>query len=107
MKVHGNNFPDAIHIERYLPKQGYVEVRLCENINEISVVSDLIEQAVTMYEYDEYVLQIPQRANLAEEIEANLTDWLATGRVLETNHNASLVQDMKTALEILGVTVDE
>lgn len=96
MKVKGNAIPEAIHIERYLPKAGYVEVRLTENAVQIEE---------NLYEYDEYVLQV--QGVTKEEVEANLNDWLATGRVLEINRNASLVQDMKTALEILGVTVDE
>lgn len=96
MKVKGNNFPEAVHIERNLPKAGYVEVRLTENA---------VQLEENLFEYDEYVLQV--KGVTKEQIEENLSDWLATGRVLETNHNASLVQDMKTALEILGVTVDE
>ena len=37
------------------------------------------------------------------DIKANMTDWLVTGRTLEVNEGASIVQDMKAALEILGV----
>ena len=96
MKVKGNNIPEAVHIERYLPKAGYVEVRLTENA---------VQLEENLWQYDEYVLQV--QGVTKEQIEENLSDWLATGRVLETNRNASLVQDMKTALEILGVTVDE
>ena len=98
MKVTGNNIPEAVHIERYLPKAGYVEVRLTENA---------VQLEENLWQYDEYVLHVRNREGIAEEIEANLGDWLATGRVLETNLNASLVQDMKSALEILGVGVDE
>lgn len=98
MKVKGNAIPKAIHIEAFLPKPGYVEVRLTENVEQIDE---------NLYQYDEYVLQVKEQFDLRGQIEENLADWLATGRVLETNQNASLVQDMKTALEILGVTVDE
>jgi hypothetical protein len=96
MKVKGNNLPEAVHIERYLPKAGYVEVRLTEHA---------VQLEENLFEYDEYVLHV--KGVTKEQIEENLSDRLATGRVLETNRNASLVQDMKTALEILGVTVDE
>ena len=37
-----------------------------------------------------------------EEIHSN---WLITGRTLEINEGASIVQDMKEALEIVGVSV--
>ena len=94
MKVKGNNIPEAIHIERYLPKSGYVEVRLTENP---------VQLEEELYQYDEYVLQIPQRENLAEEIEANLNDWLITGRTLEVNENASEMADRKATMDVLGV----
>ena len=94
MKVKGNNLPEAVHIERYLPKAGYVEVRLTENVTQIEE---------NLFEYDEYVLQIPQRENLAEEIEANLHDWLITGRTLEVNDNASEMADRKATMDVLGV----
>lgn len=94
MKVTGNNIPEAVHIERYLPKAGYVEVRLTENA---------VQLEENLWQYDEYVLQIPQRENLAEEIEANLTDWLITGRTLEVNENASEMADRKATMDVLGV----
>ena len=95
MKVKGNNIPEAIHIERYLPKAGYVEVRLTENA---------VQLEENLWQYDEYVLQIPQRENLAEEIEANLHDWLITGRTLEVNDNASEMADRKATMDVLGVS---
>ena len=94
MKVKGNAIPEAIHIERYLPKAGYVEVRLTENA---------VQLEENLWQYDEYVLQIPQRENLAEEIEANLHDWLITGRTLEVNDNASEMADRKATMDVLGV----
>ena len=94
MKVKGNLIPEAIHIERYLPKAGYVEVRLTENA---------VQLEENLWQYDEYVLQIPQRENLAEEIEANLHDWLITGRTLEVNDNASEMADRKATMDVLGV----
>lgn len=56
-----------------------------------------------MFEYDEYTFLLKDREGLREDIEGNLSDWLITGRTLEVNESASIVQDMKTALEILGV----
>jgi hypothetical protein len=94
MRVQGNKNPDTIHIERYLPKAGYVEVRLTENA---------VQLEEELYQYDEYVLQVPNRENLREQIEANLGDWLITGRTLEVNENASEMADRKATMDVLGV----
>lgn len=99
MRVKANNSPVAMTLESYLPMPGYVELRLRENIREIPETE--------MYEYDEYTFLLKDKEGLFEEIEANINDWLITGRTLEVNENASIIQDMKKALEILGVNTDE
>ena len=58
-----------------------------------------------MFEYDEYTFVLPDREGLREDIEANMADWLATGRTLEINEGASILMDMKDALGIVGVKV--
>lgn len=93
MRVKGNVSPNVLDIERYRPMPGYVEVRLRENINEVTVVDGITEQEISMFEYDEYTFVLPNSGGLRDEIEANLTDWLATGRTLEVNPNASIVAD--------------
>ena len=93
MKVTGNNIPEAVHIERYLPKAGYVEVRLTEHA---------VQLEENLWEYDEYVLQV--RGVTKEEVEANLSDWLITGRTLEVNENASEMADRKATMDVLGVS---
>ena len=103
MRVRGNMTPAALTVEPYNPVPGQVEVRLRENIKEISAVDSMTEQTVTMYEYDEYVFLLKDRGGLQEDIEANMADWLVTGRTLEVNEGASIIQDMKAALEIMGV----
>lgn len=105
MRVRGNLSPNALDIEAFAPMPGYVEVRLRENVKSVTVVDEMTEAEVTMYEYDEYTLHLADKEGLREEIEANLTDWLITGRTLEINEGASIVQDMKEALEIVGVSV--
>lgn len=92
MKVKGNNLPEAVHIERYLPKAGYVEVRLTENA---------VQLEENLWEYDEYVLHV--KGVTKEEVEANLSDWLITGRTLEVNENASEMADRKATMDVLGV----
>lgn len=103
MRVRGNVSPNVLDIEAFAPMPGYVEVRLRENIKEIVKVDEMTEQEVSMFEYDEYTFYLAEKEGLREEIEGNLNDWLITGRTLEINEGASIVQDMKEALEIVGV----
>lgn len=107
MRVRGNVSPNVLSIEAYPPVPGYSEVRLRENINEVTVVDEMTEQEVKMFEYDEYTFILQERESLKSDIEANMADWLVTGRTLEVNEGASIVQDMKAALEILGVNTNE
>ena len=107
MRVKGNVSPNVLDIESYRPMPGYVEARLRENINEVTVVDEMTKQEIKMFEYDEYTFVIREREGLREDIEANMDDWLVTGRTLEINESASFIQDMKEALEILGVNTDE
>lgn len=107
MRVRGNVSPAELVLESYRPMPGYVELRLRENVKEVSEVDDMTEQEITMYEYDEYTFLLKDKEGLKEEIEANMSDWLITGRTLEINESASIVQDMKAALEILGVNTNE
>lgn len=95
MRVEGNAIPAAVRVENYMPLPGYVEVRLVENVT---------EKSGTLYEYDEYTLHVKDRDGLRDEIEANLDDWLTTGRTLEVNEGASIVRDMQDALRALGYT---
>lgn len=103
MRVRGNVSPNSLTIEPFAPMPGYVEVRLRENIKDITMVDEMTEREVTMFEYDEYIFHLAEKEGLREEIEGNLNDWLITGRTLEINEGASIVQDMKEALEIVGV----
>lgn len=103
MRVRGNISPATLTVESYLPMEGYVEVRLRENINEVTETDPQTETTTTMFEYDEYTFLLKDREGLQADIESNLNEWLITGRTLEVNESASIVQDMKAALEILGV----
>ena len=95
MRVKGNIYPNAINIEPYAPKLGHVEVRLRDNINPIVETDDITGQEIPVCEYDEYTFILPDLEGLRENIEANMADWLATGRTLEVNPNASIVADQR------------
>lgn len=107
MRVRGNVSPNVLDIEAFAPMPGYVEVRLRENIKTVIVLDTMgeTETKITMYEYDEYTFHLREKEGLKTEIEANISDWLTTGRTLEINEGASIVQDMKDALGIVGVSV--
>ena len=91
MRVKGNISPNTLNIEPYSPKAGHVEVRIRDNINPIAVKDDMTGQEISMFEYDEYTFVLPDRDGLRDDIEGNITDWLATGRTLEVSENASIV----------------
>lgn len=97
MRVQGNASPSAVTIESYWPMPGYAEIRLHENIVDITPTD--IENPAPLFEYDEYVIRVKEKAGLQAEIESNLAEWLITGRMLEVNENASVVQDMKVELK--------
>ena len=105
MRVKGNVSPNVLDIEAFAPMPGYVEVRLRENIKAVPVVDEMTETEITMYEYDEYTFHLREKESLQEEIETNMSDWFATGRTIEINEGASILQDMKDALGIVGVSV--
>lgn len=96
MRVQGNGFPAAVTVESYWPMPGYVEVRVRENVKDITPTDG--ENAAPLFEYDEYVFHVKQRDGLKQEIENNLTAWIQTGRMLEVNDRASTVQDMKAEI---------
>ena len=86
MRVQGNVYPESVTVETYLPTPGMVEVRLRENVTQLSD---------TLYEYDEYTKILPDFPGLKESITANLSDWLTTLRTLEVSENASIVADQR------------
>lgn len=96
MRVQGNASPAAVTVESYWPMPGYAEIRLHENIKDITPTD--VKNPTPLFEYDEYVIHIEEKDGLQEEIESNLNDWLITGRTLEVNERASIVQDMRTEI---------
>lgn len=97
MRVQGNASPSTVTVESYWPMPGYAEIRLHENIKDITPTD--VENPTPLFEYDEYVIHVKEKDGLQAEIESNLADWLMTGRMLEVNENASVVQDMRTEIK--------
>lgn len=98
MRVKGSVIPDQVTVEPYA--EGVVEVRIRENV----MAGDTEQDG---YEYDEYVFHVPEQKGLKETINSNLKEWLITGRNIEVNENASVIHDMKSALEVMGVNLNE
>lgn len=95
MRVKGNISPNALSIAPYAPKAGHVEVRIRDNITHTVEKDDMTGQEISMFEYDEYTFILHDREGLREDIEANMADWMATGRTLEVHENASIVADQR------------
>lgn len=93
MRIRGNVSPAPILVEPYPAREGYAEVRLRENIKTVVETDTQTQVEITMYEYDEYTFHVPNRDGLRDDIESNLADWIATGRTVEVNQNASVVQE--------------
>ena len=91
MRIQGNIYPESVTVEAYLPTPGMVEIRLRENVKEVSVTHEMTGTTTIMYEYDEYAKVVPDSPGLKEDIAANLSDWLITLRSLEVNENASIL----------------
>lgn len=95
MRVKGNIPPAILSMEPYPAEEGWVEVRLRENLREVTETDTQTTISITMFEYDEYTFRLKGREGLKEEIESNLSDWLITGRALEVNERASAMCDVK------------
>ena len=104
MRTQGNIYPETITVEPRIDMTGIVEIRIRENINDVSYIDQETDQNITMYEYDEYTTLSADRPGLKNEISENIQDWLATLRAMEVNQNASIIKDMAAALNILGVS---
>ena len=92
MRVMGNIYPQSISVEVYLTISGMAEIRLRENVKEVSVTDEITGTTTVMYEYDEYAKVVPDSPGLKEDIAANLSDWLITLRSLEVDGNASTLR---------------
>lgn len=90
MRVKGNVTPDVLSIEKYEPIPGKVEVRVRENISQFEEVDSMTKATITGYVYDEYTFVLDDVKGLKKKIEANLEEWLTTGRTLEVDPKATL-----------------
>jgi len=99
MRVQANDKPVKITVEPYRPKAGYAEIRTRENARQKTVAGEEGENIV--WEYDEYVLHVPEREGLVGEVEANFADWIETGRSLETDMQSSAMREETERVQAL------
>lgn len=90
MRVRGSISPDAVIVEDSARLSGFSEVRVRENIHEVTEKDSLTGDSVTLYEYDEYIFNVPTQKGLKKKITASLSDWLVTGKNSEVATNATL-----------------
>lgn len=95
MRVIGNNRPASVTVEKYLSTD-LAEVRLRENVVQVTVAEPETGVKTNMYQYDEYALKVPYKEGLQGEIESNLQEWLSTGKSVETVPNASVLADLQS-----------
>lgn len=107
MRVQGNVYPETITVEHRIDMTGIVEIRIRENINDVSYIDQETGQNITMYEYDEYTTLSADRPGLKNEISENIQDWLATLRAIEVNQNASIVRNMQNDITAYETALTE
>lgn len=95
MRMIGNMIPKTILIEPYHLKTGYVELRIRKNIEDIS------KDGVSLFKYDEYIFHLKDRKDLEKDVESNFSDWIATGRGLEVNENATIICELREEIKRL------
>ena len=59
MRVQGNASPAAVTVESYWPMPGYAEIRLHENIKDITPTG--VENPTPLFKYDEYVIHVKEK----------------------------------------------
>ena len=95
MRTQGNIYPETVTVEPRIDRPGIVEIRIRENINDVSYIHQETGQNITMYEYDEYTTLSADIPGLKNEISENIQDWITTLRTMEVNQNASIVRNMQ------------
>lgn len=101
MRTQANEKPVRVTVQPYHPKAGYAEVRIRENAQKKTIAGEDGEYIV--WEYDEYVMLVPDREGLMEEVDANLADWIETGRNIETDMQSSIMHEETERIQALVV----
>lgn len=87
MRVIGDYVPDKISIIDSPVKEGYVEVKIRENVEPYSHED---EETYSGYQYDEYQFTVSKRDDLEKDIEENWSTWVESGKTQELNPMATM-----------------
>jgi len=95
--------PGAYNIEQQPDKPGYMCVRLYENAAEVTKFDEDARQPFTFWEYDEYMLIVPDRPTLAAEIKENFDEWMLTAKSFYPleSENAELRQENEALMGVV------
>lgn len=95
MRILGNKYPDIISIEPYSLEKGCVELRIRDKVKDVS------KDGATLVQFDEFTFILKDEEGLRQKVEDNLADWIATGRSLEVNENATIICELREEIERL------
>lgn len=73
-------------------------IRFAENVTEKVIEATDEEEKQTVYEYDSYLLEVKNRADLESDISNNLDSWLAKAKQIEYDEVAAEVRAKRDAL---------
>ena len=92
MRVKGDTAPGAYSIHDHTTKAGYAVLVLCENAEEYT------ENETHGWQYDEYKMVIPARANLAADVETNYAARMLKAKNAEYEAMAETVRSIRNKL---------
>ena len=96
MKVNGSVQPDILLFEHRF--DGMAEMRFRENVTEGQDKTEDGKEAGISYNYDEYLLVMPDRDGLEKIVQDNTATWLAYAKQQEAEKQAQVIRDKRDKL---------
>ncbi len=96
MKVNGSVNPPVLLFEHKF--NGMAEMRFRENVTEVQDKTEDGKEAGISYNYDEYLLVMPDRDGLEKIVQDNTATWLAYAKQQEAEKQAQVIRDKRDKL---------